>query len=224
MVILYKRCRLKISWILATCIVPFALALAGSGPSSGKIAGKFLEGCSCMVPCPCTFGRFPHPLKTCESLAFFQFESGEFGGVRLDGLRFVVAALDGGQGIIYLDSNMSAGQRSAVGRIAAWILSLEKTPVAGVRTAPVALDMGGRRLRGWIEGTDTRLIASPLVGNDGKPGITVSKPWIFGSFPVTSARKDVADALRVRDPSLSFEYSDTNANDGVFEFLPTDVR
>ncbi len=79
--------------------------------------------------------------------------------------------------------------------------------------------------RASIPGADVSLAAVPLIGNDGKSSITVSQPWILGSFPVTSSRKCVAQKVRVRTPGLSFDYSGTNANDGLFEipFHPGEI-
>ena len=69
-----------------------------------------------------------------------------------------------------------------------------------------------------------RVSATPLTGNDGASSITVSHPWMFGAFPVTTSRKCMAHTLHVRVPGLSFDYSETNANDAEFEFAPALVR
>jgi hypothetical protein len=75
-----------------------------------------------------------------------------------------------------------------------------------------------------VEGSDVSVVARRLTGNDGESDITISHPWIFGSFPVLSSRKLVTDQLRVKAPGLSFDYSETNANDALFEFLPSEVK
>ncbi len=215
---------LRQSSALASLVGPgLLLALtipARGGPrdDSARVTGRILEACSCMVPCPCNFGRSPKPLQFCQSLAFFEFQKGSVGGIRLKGLRFAVASRGGTTATLYLDARSSEEERKALRSIGTWILSLERTPVTAVMSAPIDLDFGDSRLSGSVAGTDIELVASPLRGNDGKSAIIVSHPWLFGSFPVSSARKCVAEKLRVRAPSVSFSYAGTNANDALFEF------
>ncbi len=196
----------------------------GAYAAEPRIRGRLLEACSCIVPCPCNFGRGSTPHDFCESLAFFEVQSGEMDRVPLDGSRFAVAARDGSRATLFLDPRLPAPQRNAIKKIATWILSLEGTHVTDIITAPVIVEFGSGRLSGSIEGADINLVAFPLRGNDGESSITVSRPWIFGAFPVTSSRKLHAEKLRVRAPGLSFDYTETNANDAIFDFLPSQVR
>ncbi len=193
-------------------------------PGLVGITGRVLEGCSCMVPCPCNFGQHPSPHAFCDSLAFFELQRGEFDGVPLGGLRFVIAERNGGAGVLFLDAGQSASQRAALRRIATWILTLEETPLVAVLSGPIKIEFGQTHLTGSVEGTKFGLSVRPLVGNDGRSAVTVANPWIFGSFPIKSSRKGVAERLRVLAPGLSFTYSNTNANDAYFQFRPDQVR
>jgi hypothetical protein len=74
-----------------------------------------------------------------------------------------------------------------------------------------------------VAGKKIALRAVPLIGNDGRSGITVSSPWIFGSFPVKASRKAVAEQLLAVAPDLSFTYNNTSVNDADFEFLAEQV-
>lgn len=188
------------------------------------ISGRLLEGCSCIVPCPCNFGAASRPHSFCDSLAFFEFHQGNIEGVALKGLRFAIASRGGSRATLYIDLELSEPQRNALRKIGTWILSLEGTPLSDVRTASVKVDFEDARLAGSIEETDAELTAFPLKGNDGRSSIVVSHPWIFGSFPVSSSRKCVVEKLHVRSGGLAFDYSATNANDAVFEFLPSQVK
>lgn len=69
-----------------------------------------------------------------------------------------------------------------------------------------------------------KLFARPLIGNDGKSALIVTRPVLFGRFPVIQSRKAVATTLAVRSGDLSFEYAQTNANDAQFKFWPNEVK
>jgi Protein of unknown function (DUF1326) len=191
--------------------------------ASTKVAGRLLEACSCSVPCPCNFGRHPSPHGFCDSVAIFQFRQGEMEGVDLRGLRFSIAERSGVAATLYLDPRLSTVQRKALRRIAAWVLTSDGTPLVAVLPGTTTVEFGASNLTGSVEGARIALKAVPLTGNDGRSGITVSYPWIFGSFPVKASRKAVAERLLVVAPELSFTYSNTNANDADFEFLAEQV-
>ena len=189
-----------------------------------KIKGRVLEGCSCSVPCPCNFGGAPSPNHFCESVAFFELQTGKIDGVSLKGLRFAIAERGAAAGIIYLDSSVSKKQADVIQRVANWVLSLEGTPVTDVLRGTIRVDFGMNSMRGSVVGTGTYINARPLTGSDGTPSIMVSHPWIFGSFPVSYAQKGMTEQLAVHAAQLKFDYTQTNANDGAFEFLASQVK
>jgi hypothetical protein len=60
-----------------------------------RIKGDFLDFCSCLVPCRCTFGQAPDDGR-CEGVIAYRIREGNYGDVRLDGLNIVgVMAFDG---------------------------------------------------------------------------------------------------------------------------------
>ncbi len=177
-----------------------------------------------MVPCPCNFGQHPSPHGLCDSLAFFEFQGGEINSVSLRGLRFVIAERNAEAAVLFLDSGRSASQRTALKRIATWILSLEDTRLVAVMTGHIDIEFEQTTLSGSVRGTELVLTVKPLVGNDSRSALTVANPWMFGSFPIKTSRKGVAERLQVVAPGLSFGYSNTNANDAYFQFRPDQVR
>ncbi len=214
---------LFLALVIATFPDP-ALPQPQNNKELALITGRVLEACSCSVPCPCNFGGRPSPRDFCESLAVFQIQSGELNAAPLQGLRFAIAGRAGKSAVLYLDSKLSLQQQRAARKIATWILSLEETPLIPVLTAPVNVNFGESLLSASISGTEVNMKVRLLKGNDGHSPITVSHPWIFGSFPIKSSRKGVTEELDVRAPSLSFTYAATNANDAVFEFDASEVR
>jgi hypothetical protein len=216
-------------WMILVLVL-FLMLCSGIGlyimeqSSDSKVKGRLLEACSCSVPCTCNFGGAPTPHHFCESLAFFELQSGKIDKVSLRGLRFALAGRGGSTGVVYLDSSLSKEQAEALKKIAGWILSLEQTPVTDVLRAPIAIEFNTEFMRGAVLGTANSLTALPLAGSDGSPSIVVSHPWIFGSFPVTYAQKGVTRKLTVRVGSLNYDYDNTNANNGVFEFDARQVK
>ena len=160
----------------------------------------------------------------CDALAFFELEKGKIKNVSLRGARFAVAARGGSTASLYIDSSLSNEQAETVQTIAHWILSFEQTPIAGIRRARIAINFATESFEADISETPNLLMASPLIGSDGNPSIVVSHPWIFGAFPVSYAQKGVTTKLRITIGDLNHEYSNTNANNGVFEFDANQVN
>jgi hypothetical protein len=188
------------------------------------VTGRVLEACSCAVPCTCNFGQLPSPHEFCESLAVFEFTAGDVEGVNLKGLRMAMSSDRHGQNIVYVDSASPEKAREVITTIARWILSLEGKDASRFLNTPIDLSLQDPGMTASLLEGQTRISARPLVGNDGKSPVIVSQPIIFGRFPITRSRKAVATHLLVRFAKSSFEYSNTNANDALFEFLPSEIE
>jgi hypothetical protein len=88
-----------------------------------QMSGQYFETCSCDFVCPCILGQMAvAPTKgSCTFAMAFQIEQGTFGGLRVDGLGFVVLgftpeAMGKGNwsvGVI-VDDKASAEQRDAI--------------------------------------------------------------------------------------------------------------
>lgn len=226
--------RLSAAWMIAlglslwACVSVLHAFMAQAAHAYGncpsRITGRVLEACSCRVPCPCNFGPHGRQDRPCQYLAFFEFESGNFSHVELTRVRFALATTEGSSAVLYLDSPSDEATRASVRKIATWILSLEGKTISKEVSGRIDLYFGSHFLKASIRGTDTKILAEPLVGNDGVSNIVVGRPWIFGAFPVISTRKALAQELRVSLPPHSFQYQHTNANDAVFAFCPHDVK
>ena len=216
---------LRLGWGLAILGVALPLALLLQ-PSSAEspITGRILEACSCMIPCPCNFGQPPSPHEFCEYLAIFEFAGGEFHGVPLAGLRLAMASDRGNHNIVYVDSKASVRARGALTTISTWIFSLEGKEPTGLFNTTIDLSFEDAGMSASLVEGKAKLSARPLIGNDGKSWLTISRPLLFGHFPVIQSRKALATTLIVRSANLSFEYSQTNANDALFKFWPSQVK
>ena len=91
-----------------------------------SLKGEYFENCNCEILCPCVLPVAPGaPTEGhCDVGLAFHIEEGDFNGVALGGLTFVVAAYTPetmGAGnwttALYVDERASEEQRSALGRI-----------------------------------------------------------------------------------------------------------
>lgn len=95
--------------------------------TSWQINGNYFEACSCDYPCPCVAtGLTARPTKGfCEVPLVFHIERGQFDGVTLDGLNFVVVVhtpgvmAEGNWTVgVLTDDRASSEQGSALAKIA----------------------------------------------------------------------------------------------------------
>jgi hypothetical protein len=126
---------------------------------SWQVKGQYYETCSCDFVCPCITGQMAvEPSKgSCTFAMAFQIDSGNYGGLSLDGLGFIVLgftpeAMGKGNwsvGVI-ADERASSEQRDAIAAIAsgaaggpmAGLSGLVGTAL-GVESAPISFERSG---------------------------------------------------------------------------------
>lgn len=89
-----------------------------------RMKGQYLKNCNCIATCPCdTVGR-PYPNPGCEGVVAMNITEGNFGDIRLDGLKWASTvhwpgALHEGNGSLqfFIDENATPEQRDALLRI-----------------------------------------------------------------------------------------------------------
>jgi hypothetical protein len=89
--------------------------------------GEYMEACSCDFLCPCIPKNLSTPATHdfCKAALGFEITSGDFGGVALDGVRFVmfaqskaVMSTGGWSAGLVIDASASDAQADAIGVIA----------------------------------------------------------------------------------------------------------
>jgi len=124
-----------------------------------KVSGQYYETCSCDFVCPCLPGQMAvEPSKgSCTFAMAFQIERGNYGGVSLDGLGFIVLgwtpeAMGKGKWKVGLiaDERASAEQREAITAIASGSAGGPMSALSGlietflgVESAPIRFDRKG---------------------------------------------------------------------------------
>lgn len=88
-----------------------------------RVALHHLECCNCNHGCNCQFGGYPD-LGSCEFMLGFQVIDGQYGPVRLDGVKFVVACMypkaiheGNGKVALFIDEQASPEQVDALATI-----------------------------------------------------------------------------------------------------------
>jgi hypothetical protein len=147
-----------------------------------RMKGLYFKNCSCLASCPCDTIGVPAPHKHCEGAVGMTIDEGNFDGVDLSGLKWVVAfhwpgALHEGNGTLepFVDESATEDQRNALLQILSgqvgnpWfeILASIVTKVEEPRFEPIEIeiDRESRRARmtvpGYVETTSEPLIVPP---------------------------------------------------------------
>src|SRR5438046_10164736 len=76
--------------------------------------------CNCNSGCPCSFDA-PPTYGKCETALAYRIAKGKYGGVTLDGLKFILVAgwpeaihLGQGRGVLFLDAQATGPKREAL--------------------------------------------------------------------------------------------------------------
>jgi hypothetical protein len=167
---------------LLTClmmIVGVSVAAIGAEPANTpkpfRLAGQWIEGCTCGVPCGCAMtGKFE---SGCQAIMVMSIRSGRYGKVDLAGAKMVVGVQPGDWAVVYLDPQTTPAQRDALLAIMAPDFSVMKVKLEAVRTAPIAISGVDGRFTVTIPDTIT-LQTEPVMGLDS------TRPIQYHNFPV----------------------------------------
>jgi hypothetical protein len=169
--------------------------------------GRYMEACSCDFLCPCIprNATTPATYDFCKVALTFAIESGHYGAVPLDGVRFVFfaqskAIMTHGDWIggLVVDSSASDAQTEAVAAIASGAASGPLALFAsllgdfrGVERHPIDLTHDGKTVSVRIDG----LLDQSVVGVESVtvPGECVA---IDNTFHPANRRLNLATALR----------------------------
>ena len=136
-----------------------------------RLTGDYFENCNCDVACPCLFSAAA-PLTSrpsqgaCDVVLAFHIDSGNYGGVSLDGLNVVLAAHAPGpmgegnwSAAAYIDERADDRQTAALGAI---FTGAEGGPMAifapliathlGVKKVPIRYSIQGKNRSAEIPG------------------------------------------------------------------------
>jgi len=186
--------------------------------------------CNCIYACPCQFNALPDK-GFCEAVAGYQVDVGQFGDVRLDGLRAAAmwrwpGAVHEGNGSMQLviDERADAAQRDALIKILSgqetedmatvwWIFSAmcptKHPPVFHLITLDV--DVEARRARLDIPGVATSVgepIRNPVTGAEHRVRIDFPQSFEFKQAEIGSGTSNTTGpiALDLKDTYGQFAH------------------
>lgn len=196
-----------------------------------SIEGAWFKNCNCDPGCPCDFNQAP-TTGQCEGMLGMRIDSGHFGDVPLDGLKFAGAAwwpgrLDEGNGHILpiIDESADEEQRKALltilsGEAGGTMFEIFSAVCPHVREpvfAPIDFEFD-------IESRTGRLSAGDLIDTEVEPlrAIDSAEPYrivvkIPGGFEYTGENKEaetaVARSLTVRGGGeLDYEHTGSHSS------------
>jgi hypothetical protein len=132
-----------------------------------SIRGEYMESCNCDYLCPCVYTNPQGPVTYdhCTAVLVFRIDDGNFGGIRLDGLKFAFVLRSGkvmadGNWIfaVVVDSAADASQRTALAQLAGGeaggtpglIRSNLVSDFRGVEYQPIEFTMAGLTRRAAV--------------------------------------------------------------------------
>jgi hypothetical protein len=196
-----------------------------------KLAGTYLEFCSCEPGCGCNFKGSPNsPEGNCQALIVHRVERGTFDGLDLTGAKVAWALWwpgaiheRGGRGHAFVDCGVDE-QYEALRRI--WrgeegydlfeiFNSTLDEPTAVERTS-IELDVNGKSSRISIgEAVDAVMtpLRSPVSGAENKVRIVKEGGFIWSDGEIATNER-----IRVATPEVSFDLSERHSVFAPFEY------
>ena len=132
-----------------------------------KVAGTYVEGCSCHAPCPCEMVGLN---MSCEGVGAMSLSSGRYKGTSLAGAKIAYATAPGEWVQLYVDARNARQKKAA----AAFATALFKSwgNVEKVEYAPINFSGGGGWYKVAVNGGKTlQLTTQPVLGRDKKEPI-----------------------------------------------------
>ena len=186
------------------------------------IKGALSEACTCNVPCTCNFGQGPSPHSYCYSIYAYEITEGNFGDVKLDGLRF--GAIDAAKGdTIYLDSRAEGKQREALEAVARKVMRVDgdrmgRSKLLGIQYVKIEQQYDDRH-DALDLGTAGSFKTDYIMGRDKtKPVLVVNNT----EWAIHEAIKGKTSVFTIKDQyGNRYSARGTNSNHGDFEYDET---
>jgi hypothetical protein len=192
---------------------------------SWKITADYFENCNCNVICPCIATPDLHAdYEVCHAPMISRIVEGEFDGVRLDGLSFVILieapqVMTQGNWRVgyYLDERATGEQRGALealvtgeaGGPPAFIASMRGEHL-GVKWVPIEFEGEGNHWQASVPGLLDFEVESVVTTESGEPVVVenVNHPMaVDGRLPIGKSVKGV-----MSDADFGLVYENTGRN------------
>lgn len=194
-----------------------------------SMQGTLLVNCNCAFGCPCQFNSLP-TYGDCRAYGFMQIETGRFGDIPLDGLRWGImaswpGAIHMGNGTYQsiVDARGDAKQREAMEAVSqgretepgtliwqVFSTTVTRTLPTLVKNIELSIDMARRSARvtvpGVVEGSATA-IKNPVTGQDHLARITLPKGFEYTDAEIVSGM-----GRTLNEAGIALDLSGTHAH------------
>lgn len=173
-----------------------------------RVAGTFLEGCSCTISCPCAM---PGGLKHgCQAVGAVTVTSGAYQGVDLAGAKIVYATSPGSWVRLYIDA---PAEEAATAFARAAFSALGK--IEAVKNAKIDLSGRGGTYTLTVDGGKiAQLSTEPVLGADRKTPMTHTNTVIPFS-PTVMQGRTLKGSFHDGERSFTLEGSNSYFNERV---------
>ncbi len=196
-----------------------------------ELEADYIETCNCDFGCPCNFNGFPTGGR-CEAIVGYHVRSGNFGGVILDGLDFILVsswpgAIHEGNGTarVYITDRAAPEQRAALTKIVYGraggngpfvIFASTFSRVFEAEFVPIEMRVEGKRggfaVPGVLEARVTPHV-DPVSHKETDVQIVLPHGFIWKRADAVKSA-----AMRVASPALSFGHPGKNAFVSVINY------
>ena len=199
-----------------------AIGEVGEQKNVWMIRGALTEACTCAVPCTCNFGDGPSPHSYCWPFYSYHIREGYYEDVKLDGLHFGSADLNGGR-TMFIDERADERQRAALRHIIARMIvrvpaeeaeAKMKEMASQIRYTAVRQDYDARSNHLEVAGLG-EFSADYIMGLDKSQPVVVRNNTTWRIHDSIKARTSIYKVKSGRDV---LDTKNTNSNQGDFEY------
>lgn len=187
-----------------------------------EIRGALTEACTCAVPCSCNFGAGPSPHSYCYPFYSYHIRQGHYQDIKLDGLHFGSADLNGGR-TLFIDERADDRQREALRLIIARVIIRVPLEEAEAKAKELAPRIRYTRVKQDYDERQNHLEVAGLgeFSADYIMGLDKSQPVVVRNnttWRIHDAIKARTSAYQVKADRDTLKTKDTNSNQGEFEY------
>lgn len=187
-----------------------------------EIRGALTEACTCAVPCSCNFGAGPSPHSYCYPFYSYHIREGHYQDIKLDGLHFGAADLNGGR-TLFIDERADERQREALRLIITRVIIRVPAEEAAAKAAELAPRIRYTRVEQDYDERRNHLEVAGLgeFSADYIMGLDKSQPIVVRNNTTWRVRDSIkarTSAYQVKAEHDVVKTKDTNSNQGEFEY------
>ena len=155
----------KLAAVISVCTLALVSPSKAQNPQ-WNIVATVAESCSCTVACPCNFGGRPNRTP-CEGNRLISIKSGQYEGVDLGGVAFIVTFTMGSWSKVYVSDRVTDTQTKAVEALMPIAFAGFHKGMLSFTRAPITMEIGESRVR--FSGPESSVEMEVMRGFNAQP-------------------------------------------------------